>query len=316
MNLHKSSLLKAEKIYILTNFLFLYFNIIISFCFIYLLLDFFHLGTIVNPFFLNNGQSLLVEKIISTLQLSATALFFDEAGAITVYGWSEVLALIEGTIGFLIPPLIMAMLLPPDAANFERTRPRLSKLLRRAFFVPLGALFVALGLKSFLVPNHIIDGGIVGISIIFSYLTGLKLEFYLFILNLPFLYLGYKKIGKRFVLTTLIGICILSLCTLYLDNAPVPVNNLFLASILGGILLGIGVGMVIRYGGSLDGTEILGILINKATKYSIGKIVMVINCFIFFSAGFVFGWYNALYSVLTYIIASKMIDVTIEGFHN
>lgn len=311
MKLHK-----AGKAYILTNFLFLYFNIFLSFWFIYLFLDFFHLGTIEHSFFLNNGRNVMTEKIMSSLHLSASAFFLEEQRSIAVYGWSKPLVFIEETIGFLIPPLLMAMLLPSEAADFARSKVPLSKLMRRAFFVSMGALFVALGLKSFLVPNHIIDGGIVGISIIFSYLTGLKLEFYLFILNLPFLYLGYKKIGKRFVLTTLIGISILSLSTLFLDDAPVPINNLFLASILGGGLLGIGVGMVIRYGGSLDGTEIIGILINKTTQYSIGKIVMFINCFIFFSAGFVFGWENALYSILTYLIASKMIDVTIEGFHH
>lgn len=317
MNFHKLSTIKAvNNLYIFMNFLFLYIHILFIFCIMYLLLDLLNLGMIVHPFFPKSEEYLITEKFISSLQVSATALFLDEKNAVTAYGWSETLVIIEGTIGFLIPPLIMTMLLPREASSFTRTKLPLSKIIKRAFFVSLGALFAALGLKSFLVPNHIIDGGIVGISIIFSYLTGLKLEFYLFILNLPFLYLGYKKIGKRFILTTLTGICILSLCTLFLDDAPVPIDNLFLASFLGGILLGLGVGMVIRYGGSLDGTEILGILINKATKYSIGKIVMFINCFIFFSAGFVFGWDNALYSILTYIIASKIIDVTIDGFHH
>ncbi|WP_458415098.1 YitT family protein [Schinkia sp. CFF1] len=201
----------------------------------------------------------------------------------------------------------------PIEAELEKHKISLYKLMKRSFFVSIGALFVALGLKSFLVPNHIIDGGIVGISIIFAYVTGIRLELFLLILNLPFLYLGLKKLGIGFVITTLIGLSLLSLCISFLYNVPVPTHNLFLASIFGGILLGFGVGMVIRYGGSLDGTEILGILINRATTFSVGGVVMFINVFIFISAGFVFGWDKAVYSILTYFIASKMIDVTIDG---
>ena len=122
--------------------------------------------------------------------------------------------------------------------------------------VTLGALLVSFGLEIFLVPNNIIDGGIVGISIIMSYLTGIKLELFLLILNVPFLYLGYRQIGKKFVVTTLFGLSVLSLGTLFLLNVPVPTENPLLASIFGGAFLGVGVGMVIRSGGSLDGTEI------------------------------------------------------------
>lgn len=316
MHIHNCNIEKYGTVTLFTNLLILYFHVWITFSFIYFLLDIMNLGPITNSLCVTtNQQNIIFTKMSSSLNLSGTTLFSGEKGEIIPYGLSKPTAFIEGTLGFLIPPFIMAMSFPSRISHFGRNGFSIISLVKCIFFVSIGSLFAALGLKSFLVPNHIIDGGIVGISIIFSYLTGLKLELYLLLLNLPFLYIGYKKIGKRFVVTTLIGISILSLGTYFLYNTPIPTNNLFAASILGGLLLGIGVGLVIRYGGSLDGTELVGILVNRATTYSIGRVIMFINIFIFFSAGFVFGWDKALYSVLTYVIASKMIDVTIEGFH-
>lgn len=299
----------------LINLLLLYFYVWFTFSLIYLLFDILNLGLLMNPSPEGGEANLVTSRIYNSLNLSATTLFSGEKSGIIPYGLSKPLAFIEGAFGFLIPPFIMAISFPARISPMERNGIPIPSIVKCTFFVSIGSLFAALGLKSFLVPNHIIDGGIVGVSIILSYLSGLKLELYLLLLNLPFLYIGYKKIGKRFVLTTLIGISILSLSTYFLYNAPVPTKNLFVASILGGALLGIGVGLVIRNGGSLDGTELVGILVNRATTFSIGKVIMFINIFIFFSAGFVFGWDKALYSVLTYVIASKMIDVTIEGFH-
>lgn len=312
---YDSQLYNVGKAYILLNFLLLYVNVFITFSCIYLFLDIVNLGSLVDPYLCRGEQYIFSDKLKSSFQLSAATLLYDGKMAIIPLGWSRIVAFIEGTFGFLLPPFIMMRYIPTEHDKFDRKRLPVTRLIRRAFFVSIGALFVSLGLKSFLVPNHIIDGGIVGISIIFSYLTGLKLELFLFLLNIPFLYLGYKKIGKRFVVTTVIGISILSLGMFFLYNVPVPTKNLFIASIFGGTLLGIGVGMVIRYGGSLDGTEILGILINRSTSFSVGRVVMFINIFIFCSAGFVFGWDKAMYSILTYVIASKMIDATIEGFH-
>ncbi len=191
-----------------------------------------------------------------------------------------------------------------------------TQLAKRIILVPLGALLVAIGLEIFLVPNQIIDGGIVGVSIILSHLSGIKLGYLLLILNLPFFFIGYKQIGKTFALTTLFGVTTLSICTLWLHPVPVLTDDPLLASVFGGIILGIGVGLVIRYGGSLDGTEILAILFNKATPFSLGEVVMFFNLFILGSAGFVFGWERAMYSLIAYFIAFKMIDITIEGFES
>jgi uncharacterized membrane-anchored protein YitT (DUF2179 family) len=189
-----------------------------------------------------------------------------------------------------------------------------SKLLKKLIFVPIGAILVAVGLEIFLVPNHVIDGGIVGISIIVSELTGFNLGWLLILLNFPFFFLGYKQIGKTFALTTFAGIIVLGTSTALFLPVPVFTDDLLLASVFGGIILGTGVGLVIRHGGSLDGTEILAILFNKATPFSVGEIVMFFNVFILGSAGFVFGWDRAMYSLMAYFIAFKTIDVIIEGF--
>lgn len=187
------------------------------------------------------------------------------------------------------------------------------KILKRAIFMFLGACFVAVGLEIFLVPNKVIDGGIVGISIILSHLLGVKLGYLLFLLNLPFLLLGYKQIGKTFAISTLFGISVMSIGTFLLHPVPVLTKDPLLAAVFGGIILGAGVGMVIRYGGSLDGTEIIAILFNKKTPFSVGEVVMFFNLFILGSAGFVFGWDRAMYSLIAYYIAFKMIDITLEG---
>jgi uncharacterized membrane-anchored protein YitT (DUF2179 family) len=190
-----------------------------------------------------------------------------------------------------------------------------AKVLSRIVFLILGAGLVSVGLEIFLVPNHIIDGGIVGISIITSHLSGVPLGVFLFLFNLPFLFIGYKQIGKTFALSTLFGVMIMSIGTYFLHPVdPITIDPL-LAAVFGGIILGIGVGMVIRSGGSLDGTEIVAILVTKRSPFSVGEIVMFFNIFILGSAGFVFGLDHAMYSLIAYFIAFKMIDVTIEGFN-
>lgn len=188
------------------------------------------------------------------------------------------------------------------------------QILQRALLITLGAVLMSIALEIFLVPNKVIDGGITGISMMLSYLTGWKLGIFLFLLNLPFFFLGYKQIGKTFSFSTLYGITILSITTAFLHNASAFTQDILLASIFGGIILGIGVGTVIRYGGSLDGTEILAILFSKKLPFSVGEIVMFFNIFIFGGAGFVFSsWDSAMYSILTYFVAYKTMDVVIAG---
>jgi uncharacterized membrane-anchored protein YitT (DUF2179 family) len=188
-----------------------------------------------------------------------------------------------------------------------------SKFIQRMLLITFGATLMAVGLEIFLVPNHVIDGGIVGISIILSYLTGWKLGLFIFILNIPFFFIGYKQIGKTFAISTLYGILVLSIATTLLHPVPAFTADILLASVFGGIILGMGVGIVIRYGGSLDGTEILAILANKKLPFSVGEIIMFFNIFILGSAGFVFSWDRAMYSIIAYFVAFKTIDITITG---
>jgi uncharacterized membrane-anchored protein YitT (DUF2179 family) len=205
-----------------------------------------------------------------------------------------------------------AEMIHPEAKQHRRLP--IGKMLQRSTFIVLGAILVAIALEIFLVPNQVIDGGIVGISIISSHLSGINLGILLFVLNLPFFFLGYKQIGKTFALSTLAGVIIMSIGTNLLHPVPGLTKDPLLAAVFGGIILGIGVGLVIRNGGSLDGTEILAILFNKKIPLSVGQSVMFINFFILGSAGFVFGWDRAMYSLIAYFIAFKMIDITIEGF--
>jgi uncharacterized membrane-anchored protein YitT (DUF2179 family) len=197
--------------------------------------------------------------------------------------------------------------------HFIHKKANKGRVAKRGFFILIGAILMAVGIEIFLVPNSIMDGGIVGISIITAHLSGIPLGLFLFVLNIPFFYIGYKQIGKTFAFSTLFGITIMSITTAYLHHVPAFTEDLLLATVFGGIILGAGVGLVIRYGGSLDGSEILAILLNKKLPFSVGEIIMFFNIFIFTVGGFVFGWNNAMYSVITYFIAYKTIDIVVDG---
>lgn len=187
------------------------------------------------------------------------------------------------------------------------------QIIKRALAITIGALLMATGLEIFLVPNHVIDGGVTGISIMLSHLTGLDLGIFLFILNLPFVFIGYKQIGKTFAISTVFGILVLSIFTTLFHPIPAFTDDVLLATVFGGMIIGIGIGLVIRYSGALDGTEILAILISKKVPFSVGEIVMFFNLFILSAAGFVYSWDRAMYSILAYVIASKAIDTVTTG---
>ena len=191
---------------------------------------------------------------------------------------------------------------------------RARTLLLKSAMIILGAALSSVGLEIFLIPNNIIDGGIVGISIMSSYITHFPLGIFTFGLNLPFLIMGYRQIGKTFVLSTLFAIICLSVGVSLLHPISGLTHDVFLAAIFGGIINGAGVGLIIRAGGSLDGTEMIAIIFDKKISFSIGEIVMFFNVFILGSAGFLYGWDRAMYSLVTYFIAFKVIDIVVEGF--
>ncbi|MDD7656350.1 MAG: YitT family protein [Veillonellaceae bacterium] len=200
-----------------------------------------------------------------------------------------------------------------NKVSLLRRRKTAMDWIKKYLVLIIGSLIYSAGLEIFLVPNNIIDGGIVGISIMASYLTDIPFGVYMLVLNLPFLYLGYKQIGKTFAISTIISIIALSIFSEFLEPVPQITQDYFLAAIFGGIIAGAGVGLVIRQGGSLDGTEITAIILDRKTSFSVGEVVMFFNLFILGAAGFVFGWDKAMYSLVTYFIISKMIDVVLKG---
>lgn len=184
----------------------------------------------------------------------------------------------------------------------------------RIIFLTMGAFIAGFGLEGFLIPNSMIDGGIVGISIMISYLTKINLGILLFFINLPFIFLAIKKMGKLFVAQTAYAIIILSLSVNIFHKMHIT-DDLLLATVFGGVVLGLGVGLVLRSNAALDGTEILAIRIAKKSGFSIGEIIMFFNFFIYAAAGFLFGWDRAMYSALVYFIAYKVIDIVLEGLN-
>lgn len=185
----------------------------------------------------------------------------------------------------------------------------------RILFMIIGSILVAVGLEIFLIPNNIIDGGMTGISIMASYLTKVQLGVFTFLFNLPFVIIGYRQIGKTFAISTIFSVICLSIVVTLLQPVPGITQDVLLATIFGGIIIGVGVGLIIRNGGSLDGTEIVAIILEKRTAFSIGEIVMFFNLFILGTSGFLFGWDRAMYSLIAYFIAFKTIDITVEGLN-
>lgn len=186
-------------------------------------------------------------------------------------------------------------------------------VVKRSFFITIGASIMAYGLEAVLIPNNIIDGGVTGLSMILSHVTSINLSIFLVILNLPFFFLGYKQIGKTFAFSMLYGIIALSVITSFMHHIDPMVHDQLLSVVFGGVICGIGVGLAIRNGGVLDGTETLSILIEKRVPFSVGEIIMAVNVIIFSLAAFVFSIENALFSMLTYFIAFKTIDIVVKG---
>ncbi len=194
----------------------------------------------------------------------------------------------------------------------------MKKFFSHLFFLTLGGFIAAFAIESFLVPNKIIDGGVVGISIMMNYKTHLPLGMYIFVLNLPFIFLALKKMGKLFVLSTFYAVAMLSIGV---SMIPVwtggrHVSDPFLACIFGGVILGLGVGLILRNNGSLDGTEIVALHFAKKLGFSVGEIVMFFNLFIFTAAGVVFeNWQSAMYSIIAYFITYRVIDIVLDGLN-
>ena len=179
----------------------------------------------------------------------------------------------------------------------------------------IGVFITAAALECFLVPNNVIDGGVIGLAMIASFITKMNLGLFIFLINIPFIILALKKLQKSFVIQTFYSVALLSFAT-NLFHSHNFTHDLLLTTVFGGMFLGLGVGLILRNNASLDGTEIMSIIIHQKYKlFSVGQLLMTINLFVYTAAGFVFGWDKAMYSVMTYFIASKVIDAVMEGLN-
>ena len=190
----------------------------------------------------------------------------------------------------------------------------MKEIIKNLFFCTLGAFIAAFALECFLVPNEIIDGGIVGISIMLSTITKLPLGMFLVVLNIPFLLMAYNEFGKKFILVAFYSVGALAYFVEFAENKiNIVTDDLLLTAIFGGAILGIGVGIVLKNSACLDGTEILAMKVSKKYPYSVGEIIMFINVFVFLGAGFLYGWEQGMYSTLTYLVAYRAIDTVLQG---
>lgn len=199
-----------------------------------------------------------------------------------------------------------------QAKSAYRFRVLLRRGLNEAALVVIGILAAGFGLKGFLLPNDFIDGGATGISLLISELAGYPLAAVIIMVNLPFMYLGYKQIGSGFALKTILAIIGLAICVAVVDY-PVITNDKLLVAVFGGFFLGVGIGFAVRGGCVIDGTEVLAIYVSRKISATIGDVIMIINILIFSSAAYFLSIETALYAMLTYLAASKTVDFIIEG---
>ena len=190
------------------------------------------------------------------------------------------------------------------------------KLLLSFIIITISAAIAAMSLELILIPNLMIDGGINGISIIINKLIGGSLGLTIIILNIPFLLIGYTFIGNKFIFKTGYAMTVFSFFLEIFSHYEPFIDDTLLATVYGGIALGVGVGLIIKEGGCLDGTEIVATLISKKKSITVGTVVFIFNIFIYGCATFVYGPKRALYSLLTYFVTYKVIDFVSDGFNS
>ena len=199
-----------------------------------------------------------------------------------------------------------------DARKRYRTRQIRYTVVRDAILLLAGIASAGFGLNGFLIPNHFIDGGATGISLMLVQLTPLPLSVLLVLVNLPFMFLAFTQVSKLFALKTALAIIGLAICVAVVPY-PVMTQDKLLIPVFGGFFLGAGIGLAVRGGGVLDGTEVLAIYLSKKTNLSIGDIILIFNILIFIVANFLLSTNIALYAIITYFVASKTVDFIIEG---
>jgi uncharacterized membrane-anchored protein YitT (DUF2179 family) len=182
-----------------------------------------------------------------------------------------------------------------------------------AALIILGILSAGFGLKGFLLSSKFIDGGVTGVSMLISNVLGFPLSVLILLINLPFIALGYRQVGHKFALRSALAIAGLSICLAFVKYPDVTPDKL-LTAVFGGFFIGAGIGLAIRGGAVLDGTEVAALLVSKGSSLlRVGDVILILNIFIFSAAAFFLGIESALYSILTYFAASKMVDFLIHG---
>lgn len=185
--------------------------------------------------------------------------------------------------------------------------------LKSFVLIVFGILSAGMGLKGFLLSSHFIDGGVTGISMLLANITGLPISILIFILNIPFIFIGYKRLGVSFAIKSGLAIAGLSLCLAFVHFPDITPDKL-LTAVFGGFFIGVGIGLAIRGGAVLDGTEIAALLVSRKFQLlKVNDVILLLNVIIFSAAAFFLGIESALYSILTYLSASKMIDFILNG---
>lgn len=215
----------------------------------------------------------------------------------------------------------------PDTLLYTKTTPQssfrrgkqkyqwrvmLKNNIRGGILIMLGIFSATFGLKSFLLPNHFLDGGATGISLLINGVAKVPLPLLLLLVNIPFIAIAMQHIGKAFAIKTLLSISTLAACVAFVPM-PVVTSDKLLIAVFGGIFLGAGIGFSMRGGAVLDGTEVLAIYLSKKLGITIGDVILGFNIFIFSAAAYIVDMETAMYAMLTYFSASKTVDFIIEG---
>jgi len=196
----------------------------------------------------------------------------------------------------------------------RRRKSKKSLMVIRALLVIIGGFITAYGLEAVLIPNNVSDGGVTGLSIVSSQLIGIPLGVLIGVLNLPFVFLGYKQIGKSFAIFSVIGIASLAIGTSLMHHVPTIIQgDTLLVTVVGGIIIGFGMGLALRNGGALDGIDMLAVLLSRKLPFGTSDLILFLNLFVFIIVSTVFGLQGAILSAIAYFIASKVIHIVEEG---
>lgn len=201
---------------------------------------------------------------------------------------------------------------PQELNEIRVRRIKSARIIKDTFFISLGILSATFGLKGFLLPDGFLDGGAVGISLLITAVTGFNLSYLIIIVNIPFIIIAYTQISRLFALKTLVAIVALAICVAIIDF-PLITHDKLLISFFGGFFLGLGIGLSIRGGSVLDGTEVLAIYTSRNTALTVGDFILILNILIFSVAAYLLNIETALYAILTYLVASKIVDFVVHG---